>query len=418
MNVLRIPRALARLLVLLLALLSSLLLFGCAEKAVAPPPPPVVAAPVPLPPQSFAKPVLYYATSRSVLDPGGDARSAKYGGLRSRETSYGEVRASASGGVADGTDKYTIALSLDRVTKTTRSRFLSEIQRAAARTPQRELLLFIHGYGNGFEDAARTATRIGVGIGFQGATALYSWPSLGSPAGYLNDRNNAYWAVHYLKDFLRDVTSAEWIGRVSVVVHSMGNEVFIRAYSELADECARAGNSAQLAKIRAIVLAAPDVDKEIFLDQHAEKLASLGARVVLYASRSDVALAASALVQGGDYERLGKNVLCVPGLHVTDVSEIKTDFFGHSWISDSRAVLTDLRCSITEGCDRYANRALRESLCPAESRFYLPGAEVRDKHTSGAFYWRLVPQGNGGGQPSTASSMGGMLNGVGLKLPW
>jgi hypothetical protein len=138
-----------------------------------------------------------------------------------------------------------------------------------------------------------------------------------------------------------------------------------------------------------------------------------------------MALAASALVQGGDYERLGKNVLCVPGLNVTDVSEIKTDFLGHSWISDSRAVLTDLRCSITEGCNRYASTQLKESLCPAESKYYLPGAEKRDKATNGDFYWRLVPGGGASSQnsgasqtPTAASTMGGMLDGLGLKLPW
>jgi len=240
---------------------------------------------------------------------------------------------------------------------------------------------------------------------------LYSWPSLGSPASYLADRNNAYWAVHALKELLTDLTASQWIGRVSVVVHSMGNEVFIRAYSELAGECANTKNgSAALRKVRAIVLAAPDVDREIFLDQHADKLTSLDARVVLYTSRADMALTASALVQGGDYERLGKNVLCIPGLHITDVSNVKTDILGHSWISQSRAILQDLRCSITEDCNRYATGLLREVSCPASLRYALPNAgAATTRATSGESYWQLAVPQSGSGAPTSA--------GFGFNLP-
>ena len=380
--------------VLALAFLA-LFVSACAEKAaLPPPPPPVVQAPEPLAAQDWRRPVFYYATNRNVLDSGTRGGTVTFGGLRSRETSYGELKTSATGGAPNGSDLYSVNVTLDRVTRMTRARFLSDIERAAARTPGREVLLFIHGFDNTFEDAAKTAARVGVGIGFTGAAILYSWPSEGSPASYLTDRNNAYWAVHALKELLADLTASQWVGRVSVAVHSMGNEAFIRAYSELAGECAKEpGGTKNLEKVRAVVLAAPDMDREIFLDQYAQKLTSLGARVVLYASRSDVALAASSLMQGGEYERLGKNVLCIPGIHVTDVSEVKTDILGHSWLSQSRAVLQDLRCSLTEGCNRYATGLLREVACPDSLRYALPIPPTDNRATSGESYWQLqVPQ--------------------------
>ena len=381
-------------LVLALGLALVLLLSACADKA--PPPPAVATAPVPQPPQppqpadpqNWLRPGLFYATSRNVLDPGSPTRNASYGGQRSRETSYGECRLTLGGSGAGATDRMDVRVGLERVSRTTRTSFLADLERAAARTPRREVLLFIHGFDNSFEDAAKTATRVAHGVGFAGASVLYSWPSVGSAASYLHDRNNAYWAVHYLKVFLRDVLAAQWIDRVNVVVHSMGNEVFIRAYAELADECERAG-SGDLRKLKNIVLAAPDVDREIFLDQHAAKLMVQGARIVLYTSRSDIALSASSLVQGGDYERLGKNVACIPGLHVTDVSDVKTDLLGHSWIADSRSVLTDLRCVLTEGCNRYAGKLLQEYVCPAAARFSLPVPASQDHPPSGQTFWRL-----------------------------
>lgn len=403
-------RALRFLLALAAALALLTLVSACAGKASLPAAqaPALPQPPKPAEPQNWFRPSLFYATSRNVLDPGMQGQSARYGGLRSRETSYGECRMSLVGTGAGAADRMDVKVGLEHTGRSTRARFLAELERAAARTPGREVLLFVHGFDNSFEDAARTATRIAHGVGFQGAALLYSWPSAASAASYLQDRNNAYWAVHYLKQLLSDVLAARWIDRVHVVVHSMGNEVFIRAYSELADECARAGNG-DLRKLRNIVLAAPDVDREIFLDQHAQKLMSQGARIVLYASRSDVALAASALVQGGDYERLGKNVVCIPGLAVTDVSDVKTDLLGHSWIGDSRSVLTDLRCVLTEGCNRYAGKLLQEYVCPPASRYFLDVPGPLDRATSGESFWRLKVNDNGSG-PS--------LGGYRLTLPW
>jgi len=387
------------------------LVTACADKAKAPVPvpPPVVQTPAPLPAQDWRKPVFYYATNRNARE--GLNGSAQFGGQRSRQMSYGELRTTASGGQADGSDLYRVNVSLDRVTRMGRASFLAEIERAAARTPGREVLLFIHGFDNSFEEAARSAARVGIGIGFTGAAVLYSWPSEGSATSYLTDRNNAYFAVHALKELLADLTASPWVGRVSVAVHSMGNESFIRAYTELAGEC-QGGRSgcADLRKVRAIVLAAPDVDREIFLDQHAAKLTSLDARVVLYTSRADIALSASSLMQGGDYERLGKNVPCIPGIHVTDVSNVKTDVLGHSWISQSRAVLQDLRCSIDEGCNRYASSLLREMICTPAMRHAVPGAPASaDRATGGTSFWQLMVPQNGSSAPISA--------GFGFTLP-
>jgi len=389
----------------------TLLLAACADKipAPAPTPPPAMQAPAPLAAQDWRRPVFYYATNRRAQDNG--PNGARYGGARSREMSYGQLLVGSTGGHPDGSDLYNVNISLDRVTRMTRTRAFSDIERAAARTPNREVLLFIHGFDNSFDDAAKTSARIGVGLGFTGAMLLYSWPSAGSPASYLADRNNAYWAVQGLKNLLTELTADPWIGRVSIVVHSMGNEVLIRAYSELAGECASTrGGCANLRKVRAIVLAAPDMDREIFLEQYAAKLTSLDARVVLYASSADMALSASSLIQGGDYERLGKNVLCIPGLGVTDVSNVKTDVLGHSWIGQSRAVLQDLRCAITENCNRYATGLLHQNSCPANLRYPLPGVgNPADPATNGANYWRLNVTNSGSGAPTAAS--------FGLKMP-
>ncbi len=385
-----------------------LLLAACAEKSAQPVVPPAGQGPSPLAAQDWRRPVFYYATNRQAL--ANTSLGARFGGIRSRQMSYGQLLVSASGGKGDGSDLYNVNVSLDRVTRMTPTRAFSDIERAAARTPGHEVLLFIHGFDNSFDDAAVTGARIGVGLHFNGAMLLYSWPSAGNPATYVADRNNAYWAVSGRKQLLTQLTNDPWIGRVSIIVHSMGNEVLIRAYSELAGKCASERSCANLRKIRTIVLAAPDIDREIFLEQYAAKMSSLDARVVLYANSNDIALAASTLLQGEDYQRLGKYVLCIPGIGVTDVSDVKTDVLGHSWIAQSRAVMRDLQCVISENCNRYASGNLREIGCSTNQRYSLPGVGNRvDPATNGTNYWKLIVPGAGSGAPSAAS--------FGIKIP-
>ena len=93
------------------------------------------------------------------------------------------------------------------------------------------------------------------------------------------------------------------------------------------------------------MLAAPDIDADVFRRDLAPSILGKGPRVTLYASSRDKALMASRDVHGG-YRRLGEsgdNLVIMKGLDTVDASMVSTEFLGHSYFGDSGTVLSDLK---------------------------------------------------------------------------
>jgi esterase/lipase superfamily enzyme len=80
---------------------------------------------------------------------------------------------------------------------------------------------------------------------------------------------------------------------IYVVAHSMGNRIVGHALQARADKGKATKN------LRELLLAAPDINADVFRSVIAPKLAAMqGTRTTVYASSSDIALKASKLVHG------------------------------------------------------------------------------------------------------------------------
>src|SRR5262249_5705639 len=90
-----------------------------------------------------------------------------------------------------------------------------------------------------------------------------------------------------------------------------------------------------------IFLAAPDVDRELFL-----KLAScyprLSERTTLYVSNKDKALKSSGIVH--DFPRAGFSppITIAPGIDTIEVSNIDLTLLGHGFFANARDLLHDM----------------------------------------------------------------------------
>jgi esterase/lipase superfamily enzyme len=95
--------------------------------------------------------------------------------------------------------------------------------------------------------------------------------------------------------------------------------------------------------IQEIILAAPDIDAQVFKRDIAPQLASSGCSTTLYASSNDKALLASRAVHGspraGD---IWDEVVIADGVETIDVSNVDSDFVGHSYFGDNRSILSDV----------------------------------------------------------------------------
>lgn len=102
-----------------------------------------------------------------------------------------------------------------------------------------------------------------------------------------------------------------------------------------------------------IILAAPDIDADVFRNEIAPQLISMPSKTTLYASSRDEALIYSKRVNGSARAgESGSGLVVLSGIETIDASEADTSLFwrlGHSYIADSYTLLADLFQLIEQG---------------------------------------------------------------------
>ncbi|MFK7777289.1 MAG: alpha/beta hydrolase, partial [Gimesia sp.] len=94
-----------------------------------------------------------------------------------------------------------------------------------------EAFIFIHGYNNSFEDAARRTAQIAHDLKFKGAPLMYSWPSKskGTLRAYKEDGRTAQWCDENVTLFIESIARQSGARKIHLIAHSMGNRVLSRA---------------------------------------------------------------------------------------------------------------------------------------------------------------------------------------------
>jgi esterase/lipase superfamily enzyme len=232
-------------------------------------------------------------------------------------------------------DKHVVLLDVDALDPTA---FFAAISQRVQKSARKSALVFVHGYNVSFEDAARRTAQIAYDLGFEGAPAFYSWPSQGEVAKYTIDENNVAWSATNLERFLAAFAERSDAERVFLIGHSMGTRALTQAYAALL-----ATKPSLKSKFVEVILAAPDIDAEIFKRDIAPALLAGQAPVTLYASSEDVPLKASKAVHGapraGDS---GANMVLVPGIEYIDSTGMGTDFMNHSYFAQNRSIVSDI----------------------------------------------------------------------------
>jgi len=252
----------------------------------------------------------------------------------------------------DSKNRFTIEALTDRLDRLTlravqplpRTDFFARLQLDVQAAPRNDAFVFIHGYNVPFAAAARRAAQIAHDMGFDGVPVLYSWPSRGKLVDYTVDENNVEWTVPHLARFLADLAVQSGAERLHLVAHSMGTRALAGALRDLA--AARPGER----PFAEVVLAAPDIDAEVFRRDVVPRLLAIARHITLYASSEDDALTASRKVHG--YLRAGESgdgLLVMAGIDTVDASTVGASGLGHSYYGDSRQVIMDLRRLLMSG---------------------------------------------------------------------
>ncbi len=231
-------------------------------------------------------------------------------------------------------DNHVVLIEADFMSQ----RSFSAVLKEACQNPSQSAFVFVHGYNVSFEDAARRTAQIAFDLGQKSTPAFYSWPSHGSLKKYKEDESNIEWTEPNLKKFLTTFAEKAMVQEIFVIAHSMGARAVTRVIAQL-----RQANSNLCPQFRELILAAPDIDADVFKDTLLPALTATQQNVTLYASSNDKALNASKKYHG--HQRAGHSkpsVVVVSGLETIDASEIDTGFFGHSYFAEKRTLLIDL----------------------------------------------------------------------------
>lgn len=227
---------------------------------------------------------------------------------------------------------------LSRVTEQGSSDFYRDVGAKVAKSQNSSAFVFVHGYNVTFKDAARRTAQMSYDLKFDGAPTFFSWPSQGAYVGYPIDEANVEYAKSDLKNFIAEFARNSTARQIYLVAHSMGNRALTGAISELFRE-----SPDVRAKIKEIILAAPDIDADVFKRDIAPAITGSGQAVTLYSSSNDLALRASKKFHG--YPRAGDtgtSLTVVPGITTIDSSDVETDFLGHSYFAESTSIIADI----------------------------------------------------------------------------
>jgi esterase/lipase superfamily enzyme len=237
------------------------------------------------------------------------------------------------------------------VNVTPKERWYQDLNASIADGGLHQAFVFIHGYNVSFADASRRTAQIKYDLGFAGPAILFSWPSYGQTAKYLADEANAEWSAPQLAELLVELRKRTGATTIHLIAHSLGNRVLSRAMERIDLD----PKIAPKPLFSQVVLAAPDMDADVFREQLAPRMLRLARGITLYGSSDDRAILASKkahlISRAGEG---GANLPIIPGIDSIDVTGMDTSFLAHSYIG-AVSVLGDVAQLFCEG-KKSANR--------------------------------------------------------------
>jgi esterase/lipase superfamily enzyme len=207
--------------------------------------------------------------------------------------------------------------------------------------------VFVHGFNTSFDCALYRTAQIAYDLKFDGVPFVYSWPSGGGVASYTYDHGSVEQAEPLLAQFLKLVVEKSGAKSISLIAHSMGNELLLRVLERMRPKIPKG------VVISQVILAAPDVDRDKF-NIIAREMTNFAKGVTLYAASNDRALGYSARFWGGvpragDVPKNGP--IIIPGVDTIDVTAVSTDALGlnHSGYAENPTLLNDVKALVEFG---------------------------------------------------------------------
>jgi esterase/lipase superfamily enzyme len=230
----------------------------------------------------------------------------------------------------------------------------NNINERLKRSENKDVILFVHGFNNTFNESVFTLAGIWHFLKRQGVPIVYSWPAAAEGFNaYFADKESGQFTIFHLKETLRLLFKNPEIENIHIIAHSRGTDVVTTTLRELIIENrASGGNPRKDLRIENLILAAPDLDFGIIKQRlMAEQFGPAFGKITIYTSQNDSALGISQWLTNGlsfgrlntkDVNKNEQNIFNSVG----NVSLIKVPksggFIGHDYFHSNPAVSSDL----------------------------------------------------------------------------
>ena len=197
-------------------------------------------------------------------------------------------------------------IRLRRVEALAESTFVERLHKRVQDSPQRSLLVMVHGFREAYPSALRKTAFLGHVLDINSPVLLFDWPGDqgSSLTGYRRARRVAEESGAELARTLELVIREVQPERLWLVANSMGGQVVADAFALLHQH---ADLAAAEAEIEHVVLTAPDVGRDDCGRQFEAALTARAEQLTVYVSSNDRALLMSRVVNWS--RRLGESTL-------------------------------------------------------------------------------------------------------------
>ncbi|WP_320201249.1 alpha/beta hydrolase [Agrobacterium sp. rho-13.3] len=206
----------------------------------------------------------------------------------------------------------------------------------------KRVLVFVHGFNNRYEESVYRFAQIVHDSGSDVLPVVFTWPSRASVFDYNYDKESTNYSRDALEEMLTRLAKDGSVSDITIMAHSMGTWLAVEALRQMAIR-----NGQVYPKINNVILAAPDLDVDVFARQY-ESLGKKKPKFTLFVSQDDRALSLSRRISG-NVDRLGqidpsvepyRSALESAGITVLDLTKLKSgDNLNHGKFAESPEVV-------------------------------------------------------------------------------
>ena len=189
-------------------------------------------------------------------------------------------------------------ISLASIRQQEREAFVTSLRNYVESSPQRSLLIVIHGFRERFESALRKTAFVASVLDIDTPVLVFDWPGDqgSSLRGYSAARQVATESGAALAELLELIVRDVQPDKLSLLANSMGGQVVVDAFSILFDVPEFGDPDPELDHI---FLTAPDVDHDEFNARFRQEIRAMAEDLTVYVSSNDRALLMSRVINRG-----------------------------------------------------------------------------------------------------------------------